>query len=183
MSPPPRGTSASPTGDGLRRSRDSLGTQRPSLIGTGPSHWTTGPIAVMYRQQRALTLARTGDPVRAVAEAEDLTQGDQVSGGSLYDAACVCALSSAGVIDDAKRQESYAARAVAMLRRAQATGYFRDMPARATSEAGRRPCRPAGAHRFSEPAEGVGFEKAAIAGLVTNAPRCVRRITNLPKIL
>ena len=34
----------------------------------------------MYRLQRALTLARTGDPVRAVAEAEDLTQGDQVSG-------------------------------------------------------------------------------------------------------
>ena len=63
----------------------------------------------MYRQQRALTLARTGDRVRAVAEAEDLTQGDQVSGGTLYDAACICALSSAGVIDDAKRQESYAA--------------------------------------------------------------------------
>ena len=30
------------------------------------------------------------------------------------------------MIDDAKRQESYAARAVAMLRRAQATGYFKD---------------------------------------------------------
>jgi serine/threonine protein kinase len=80
----------------------------------------------MYRQQRALTLTRTGDPVRAVAEAEDLTQGDQVSGGTLYDAACICALSSAGVIDDAKQQESYAARAVAMLRRAQANAYFKD---------------------------------------------------------
>ena len=72
----------------------------------------------MYRQQRALTLARTGDPVRAVAEAEDLTQGDQVSGGTLYDAACICALSSASVSDDAKRQDSYAGRAVAILRRA-----------------------------------------------------------------
>ena len=80
----------------------------------------------MYRLQRALTMAHTGDSVRAVAEAEELTQGDQVSGGCFYDAACICALSSAGVIDDAKRKQSYATRAVAMLRRAQATGYFKD---------------------------------------------------------
>jgi hypothetical protein len=85
-----------------------------------------GSNRAMYRQQRALTLTRTGDPVRAVAEAEDLTQGDQVSGGTLYDAACIFALSSAGVIDDASRQESYAARAVAMLRRAEGAGYFKD---------------------------------------------------------
>jgi serine/threonine protein kinase/tetratricopeptide (TPR) repeat protein len=85
-----------------------------------------GSNRVMYRQQRALTLAHTGDHIRAVAEAEDLTRGDQVSGGSLYDAACICALSAAAVIDDAKQQEAYAARAVGMLRRAQATGYFND---------------------------------------------------------
>jgi tetratricopeptide (TPR) repeat protein len=85
-----------------------------------------GSNRAMYRQQRALALARTGDSTQAVAEAEDLTQGDQVSGGSLYDAACICALSSAGVRDDGKRQETYALRAVAMLRRAQATGYFKD---------------------------------------------------------
>ena len=80
----------------------------------------------MYRQQRALTLAHTGDHVRAVAEAEDLTQGDQVYRRHSLRRRVHLRLSSAAVTDDAKRQESYAARAVAMLRRAQATGYFKD---------------------------------------------------------
>jgi len=79
-----------------------------------------------FRLSRALTLAHVGDHVRAVAAAEDLTQGDQVSGGTLYDAACVCALSAAAVKNDVKPGENYAARAVALLRRAQATGYFED---------------------------------------------------------
>ena len=86
----------------------------------------TGSNRPSFRLQRALTLAHVGEPVRAIAEAEDLTRGDQVAGGTLYDAACVCALSSAAVIDDAKRKESYAARAVALLRRASEAGYFKE---------------------------------------------------------
>jgi hypothetical protein len=41
----------------------------------------------------------------------------------LYDLACVCALASAAVKDDAKRREQYADRAVALLRQAVAAGW------------------------------------------------------------
>jgi serine/threonine protein kinase/tetratricopeptide (TPR) repeat protein len=79
------------------------------------------------RVDRAAALAaQTGDHARAAAEAEELTRGDTVSGGTLYVAAGVYALASAAVKDDAPRQESYAARAVALLRRAQAADYFND---------------------------------------------------------
>jgi serine/threonine protein kinase len=77
------------------------------------------------RLDRADAVAQTGDHARAVAEAEELTRGDKVSSGTLYYAAGVYALASAAVKDDAPRQESYGAQAVALLRRAQAADYFK----------------------------------------------------------
>jgi hypothetical protein len=60
-----------------------------------------------------------------VAEANALTEGKDVPGPTLYDAACVCALAAASAKDDAKLSEQYAGRAVALLRRAQKAGYFK----------------------------------------------------------
>jgi serine/threonine protein kinase/tetratricopeptide (TPR) repeat protein len=80
----------------------------------------------VIRLERAKALsAQTGDHARAAAEAEELTRGDKVSGETLYAAAGVYAFSSAAVKDDEKRQESNAAQAVGLLRRAQAADYFR----------------------------------------------------------
>jgi serine/threonine protein kinase/tetratricopeptide (TPR) repeat protein len=84
------------------------------------------PSRATTRLLRAAIVARTGDPAPAVAEAEELTRGDKVPGPVLYDAACVYALASAAVKDDATRQESYAARAVALLRQSAAAGFFKD---------------------------------------------------------
>jgi tetratricopeptide (TPR) repeat protein len=75
----------------------------------------------------AMSLAAVGDHARATAKVEELTRGDNISGGSFYNAACVYTLSSAAVKDDDRRQESYAAQAVALLRRAQAAGYFKNV--------------------------------------------------------
>src|SRR5262249_31993199 len=62
----------------------------------------------------------------AVADAEALTKDTAAPVDLLYDAACICSLAAAAVKDDAKQQEMYAARALALLRRAQAAGYFKD---------------------------------------------------------
>jgi tetratricopeptide (TPR) repeat protein len=78
-----------------------------------------------FRLQRAGCLAQIGEHVRAVAEANALTQGKDVPGLTLYDAACVCALAAASVKDDAKLGEQYAGRAMALLRQAQKAGHFK----------------------------------------------------------
>jgi serine/threonine protein kinase len=77
-----------------------------------------------FRLQRALCLART-DPAHGVAEVEDLVKAEAVPAVTLYDAACACALSSARV-EDAGAKERVAARAVELLRRAHAAGFFKD---------------------------------------------------------
>jgi tetratricopeptide (TPR) repeat protein len=78
------------------------------------------------RMDRAASQARAGKAAEAVAEAEVLAKDPAASGNHLYNAACVYALASAAVKDDAKQQEAYAGQAVALLRRAQSTGLFKD---------------------------------------------------------
>jgi hypothetical protein len=60
-----------------------------------------------------------------VAEANALTEGKDVPGPTLYNAACVFALAAASVKNDAKLREEYAGRAVALLRQAHKAGYFK----------------------------------------------------------
>jgi tetratricopeptide (TPR) repeat protein len=77
------------------------------------------------RLGRAGCLAQVGEHVRAVAEANALTEGQDVPGPTLYSAASVFALAAASVKDDAKLRDQYAGRAVALLRQAQKAGYFK----------------------------------------------------------
>jgi serine/threonine-protein kinase len=72
---------------------------------------------------RAVALAYAGDYTQAVAEANTLAQAKDVSADILYDMACVCSLSSAGVKNDAKLADRYATRAVELLRQAVAKGW------------------------------------------------------------
>jgi serine/threonine-protein kinase len=74
---------------------------------------------------RAVALVRAGDAEQAVSEAEALTNKPNVSGEGLYNAACIHALASSVWKDDAPKAEKQAARAVVLLRRAEAEGYFR----------------------------------------------------------
>jgi serine/threonine protein kinase/Flp pilus assembly protein TadD len=70
---------------------------------------------------RAVCLARL-DPTRAVAEVEQLVQREKPTAAMLYDVACVYSLAASGEKDS--RRERYAARAVEVLRQAQAGGFF-----------------------------------------------------------
>ncbi len=65
---------------------------------------------------RAVNLARLGERARAAAEAEELVRGDNPTPGFLLIAASVCAVAAAA--RDEPQAERYAARAVALLRRA-----------------------------------------------------------------
>jgi serine/threonine protein kinase/tetratricopeptide (TPR) repeat protein len=83
-----------------------------------------GATSAEIRLERHMGLAaQTGDHARAISEADELTQGDPVSGGTLYAAAGVYALASAAQLDGPRR-ESLAAQAVALLRRARTAGFF-----------------------------------------------------------
>jgi hypothetical protein len=78
---------------------------------------------------RAASLAGAGRHAEAVAEANRLLDG--ATPGIIYDAACVHSLASATVKDDpavdaAKLAEEYAARAVELLYKAKAAGWFRN---------------------------------------------------------
>jgi WD40 repeat protein len=77
----------------------------------------------IFRCNRAYSLARTGEHAKAVAEANALAAAKNVTGNTLHDLACVCALAAAAVRDDAKLQDQYAARAVELLRQAVAKGF------------------------------------------------------------
>src|SRR5262249_39485003 len=81
---------------------------------------------------RADALTRLGryaeaiqDCDRAVAEADSLAQGKD-AGPTLYDAACVYAKASAALKDNRERAERHALKAIVLLDRAQAAGYFRE---------------------------------------------------------
>jgi eukaryotic-like serine/threonine-protein kinase len=87
----------------------------------------------------ALTQARAGDYRTAAAEADDMARTPSLSGSTLYDLACVLALSASAAARDADRPlleraptaEGYARRAVALLGRAHQAGFFRDPADRA----------------------------------------------------
>jgi tetratricopeptide (TPR) repeat protein len=81
-----------------------------------------GQLPDRIRLQRALTLARLKEHRRAVAEAKPIADKKDVPPYLLCDAAGVYAISSAAVANDPKLQETYAARAVELLRTAIALG-------------------------------------------------------------
>jgi serine/threonine protein kinase/Flp pilus assembly protein TadD len=76
--------------------------------------------------RRADSRVRSGKVAEAVADAEALTKDTAAPGGLLYDVACVYALASAAVKDDPKQREAYAGQPIALLRRAQTAGFFKD---------------------------------------------------------
>jgi hypothetical protein len=87
--------------------------------------------------QHAQALARVGDYAKATAEAQALAEGKDLPGGVLYTLAQVYARSAAAVragrhggpaLPQAEREKltgQYAARAIALLRRAQEAGFFK----------------------------------------------------------
>jgi serine/threonine protein kinase len=79
----------------------------------------------LIRSGRAVSLARAGEHARAVAEANALAEAKHVTGDTLYDLACVCALAAAKVTGDPRPRlaDQYATRAVELLRQAVAKGY------------------------------------------------------------
>jgi serine/threonine protein kinase/Tfp pilus assembly protein PilF len=83
-----------------------------------------GPNRSQIRRFRAFSLARAGDHAEAVTEATSLAAEQGVSGGTLYDLACVVSLASAAVKDDAKLCEQYSARTVDLLRMAKSAAFF-----------------------------------------------------------
>ena len=79
-----------------------------------------------WRVERAVTLIRSGDYARGVAEANALAAEKAVTGDMLYNAACVMSIGSSVVKQDAKLQEQYAVRAVELLTLAKGQGFFKD---------------------------------------------------------
>jgi tetratricopeptide (TPR) repeat protein len=101
------------------------------------SRWTAGlMVAAQERTTHADRLARLGRHAAAAAAAEPLAAG-QLTGDEAYALACVYGLSASAVRRDGsladpervKLADGYLVRAVALLRRAQAAGHFKD-PAR-----------------------------------------------------
>jgi hypothetical protein len=86
------------------------------------------------RMSRALTLTHLGKYEEAVSVAEELAGPPERASITIYPAACVFSRASAAVGLDTKRTaadrrqlaEQYAARAVALLRRSQSQGYFKE---------------------------------------------------------
>ena len=83
------------------------------------------PAADQPRMQlgRARTRARMGEAAAAVAEAAALTRDPATPGAVCFEAATVYALAAA---KEATQREAYAGQAMALLRRAQAAGFFKD---------------------------------------------------------
>src|SRR5262249_42980740 len=75
---------------------------------------------------RALSRVRAGNAAEAVADAAALTKDPATPGVLLYNGACVYSLAAAAAKSDAKQREAYAGQALALLRRAQAAGFFKD---------------------------------------------------------
>jgi serine/threonine-protein kinase len=84
------------------------------------------PERLHMRLFRAAAWAQSGEPAKAVGEADALAEGKNLKGGDLYDLACVFALVSAAIKEDAKLIEQHATRAIALLSQAQAAGYFKN---------------------------------------------------------
>ncbi|HEY3394666.1 MAG TPA: tetratricopeptide repeat protein, partial [Lacipirellulaceae bacterium] len=80
------------------------------------------------RLKRASNLLNMKDHVRAAADSQTVAEYPQATGEDLYTAACAYAVSAQLATDDPSLAESYAARAVTLLREALAKGY--ETPAR-----------------------------------------------------
>jgi tetratricopeptide (TPR) repeat protein len=78
--------------------------------------------------ERARCRAQAGNVTEAVAEAAAVAEHPKASGRLLYNVACVYALAAA---QEDRQREVYAGRALALLRRARAAGFFKD-PAQVT---------------------------------------------------
>jgi serine/threonine-protein kinase len=95
---------------------------------------TEDPKRADFRVHRALMLARAGDRDRTLAEAKALAEKLEGKGTDLYSLACVFAQLAGLVRSDARLStaeqaaaaERHAARAVALLQRLRAAGYFQD---------------------------------------------------------
>jgi eukaryotic-like serine/threonine-protein kinase len=87
----------------------------------------------VWSVERAATLVRSGAHARAITEIRTLLNQSQTNPITLYNAACVYALCSAAIGQDAevssteqsRLAEQYAGRAVQLLTKARAAGYFR----------------------------------------------------------
>lgn len=84
---------------------------------------TEGPTPPNMRLQRAIALVHLKQYSRATAEATILASAANANADTLYDAACVYALSGAAAQDDPTHAESCANRAIALLRQAIAKGW------------------------------------------------------------
>ena len=87
------------------------------------------PLRPNMQLERAATLARNGEHVKAAEAAEKLAADSKATGPILYDSACVLAISAGVVKDNAKLSEQYTARAVVILRLTERKGFFKN-PAR-----------------------------------------------------
>jgi tetratricopeptide (TPR) repeat protein len=77
-----------------------------------------------FRVQRALAMAYLKDHAKATAEVEAVIGDPKLPATDVQDAAAVYAVASAAVTNDAKLSERYAARAIALLRRAFEKNYL-----------------------------------------------------------
>src|SRR5262249_18691749 len=71
------------------------------------------------RMWRGLTLVRTGQTAQALAEADSLSQGKNLSGGTLYNTSLIYAALVDALKDNRQQAESHAVKAIALLRLAQ----------------------------------------------------------------
>jgi tetratricopeptide (TPR) repeat protein len=76
------------------------------------------------QRSRVDALARAGDHVRAAAEAGDLAAIEALPANTVYNLACVLSLCAAAVKDDTALADRYGARALELLARARALGFF-----------------------------------------------------------
>ena len=83
-----------------------------------------GRMRTTFRLSRVGALARAGDHARAAAEAGELAMIDPLAADALYNLACAFSLCAAAAKDDAALAERYAARALELLARARAAGFF-----------------------------------------------------------
>jgi serine/threonine protein kinase/broad specificity phosphatase PhoE len=91
-----------------------------------------GPDRAAFQAARLRTRAHLDASPQVMAEAEALAKQPDLSGPALYALACACSVSSAALHQDARlalarrdeMAEQYAARAVALLARAEAAGFF-----------------------------------------------------------
>jgi tetratricopeptide (TPR) repeat protein len=105
--------------DDLRRHREALADWDRALELSPPAERPAAQLA------RARSRLLAGKAAEAVADVEALARDRATPGFILYNAACVYALAAA-LPDGPGRREGYAGRALALLRRAQGAGFFKD---------------------------------------------------------